>query len=64
MNSNEEFVSEKRTAIHFHKKRNDDEWNKLMTRFDMVYWTLNLVLITRLPSYTITKTPLYFYSTP
>jgi hypothetical protein len=29
--------------------------NKLIIAFDIVYWTLNLILITRLSSYTITK---------
>jgi hypothetical protein len=55
MNSNEEFMLKKRTMMNM---------NKLMIRFDMVYWTLNLMLITRLSSYTITKIHLYFYTTP
>jgi hypothetical protein len=29
--------------------------NKLIIAFDIVYWTLNLILVTRLSSYTITK---------
>jgi hypothetical protein len=37
--------------------------NKLMIRFNMVYWTLNLILITRLALNMITKIPLYFYTT-
>jgi hypothetical protein len=38
--------------------------NKLMIRFNMVYWTLNLILITRLLSYMVIKTLVYSYTTP
>jgi hypothetical protein len=55
MNTNDEHKW--RTMMNMNK-------NKLMIRFDMVYWILNLILIIRLPSYSITKTPLYFYTTP
>jgi hypothetical protein len=50
---------------HEHEWRTTMNTNmsKLMIRFDMVYWTLNLMLITKLSLNTITKTSLYSYTT-